>query len=352
MELYSRLTGSRQTMNMLNQRFQPLVLLAFLATACTAAGASDPPAPAGTPPTATSEATPDTLDSPYGPAAYGADGQVEIWRLPALAREDTFGVRLRYELREIEIQGERVTLREILQRAQEGERARRESVEDLTYTQQVRVSALGGRFGDDDRTRIFEEIERVYFKQPDRHLRVHLAEREYGDQEEEEKIEVRARVRVDVGDALDFAQAPFYLEDIDSYRYTIHDRQIFPDRVVYAVRFEPRSDFDVEPTGIFWIDAADFVVVHEEMGFEKNPAPLFLKSLDNIVRERRRVDGHWVVTRIQVMCEFRLTMLLGVKQVEAEITFSNFEFNTGLDDAIFRDSNGRRTRDESSEGEE
>ncbi|MGD8394105.1 MAG: hypothetical protein PVF43_01385 [Candidatus Eiseniibacteriota bacterium] len=302
-------------------------------------GAAPSPARASAPdaasaPDSTAPVAGDTLDSPYGPAGYDASGEVEIWRMPALAREDTFGVRLRYEYRTIEIEADRLSLREILERAREGERRRREAVDDASYTENVRVSAIGSRIGR-ERNRIFEERTRVYYKAPDRHLRIRIAERAYGDQDEEEETESRSSVRVSVDDILDLASAPFYLENIDSYRYAIRDRQVFPDRVVYAVDFEPRSEFDVEPSGTFWIDAAEFVIIHEEMRFERNPAPLILKSLGNFTRERRRVDGRWMVTRAYAEAELRGTLLHGIRKIEFELRLSDFAFNTGLPDSLF-----------------
>jgi hypothetical protein len=122
----------------------------------------------------------------------------------------------------------------------------------VSYTEDMRAAAIGARFGDPNRRRFFEQRSRINFKRPDRQLRLRLAEREYGDQKEREETRSRARVNVEVDDALDFASAPFYLEDIDSYSYAIRERQIFPDRVLYAVDFHPRSEFDALPSGTFW----------------------------------------------------------------------------------------------------
>jgi len=255
--------------------------------------------------------------------------------VPALAAEDTFGVRVRYALRTIEVEGKRLTLRDILERAREGERRRREAIRDVTYTEQVRIALVGARTGDPDRRRIYETRSRVYFKRPDRELRVELADRRYGDQKESEETRIRTSVSVDVHDALDFAAGPFFLEDIDSYRYEIRDRRLFPDRVLYAVGFAPRSDFDPLPSGTFWIDTAEFVVVHEEMSFERNPLPLVLESVDEIVRERRRVDARWVVTRVQIKAAMRSALVFGFKTAEIEAGFSDFAFDQGLDDALF-----------------
>jgi hypothetical protein len=311
-----------------------LIPVLFLSIVAAWGALEDQPATAQSSDAATEETRVDTLTSPYGPAVTDEQGKVEVWRLPALAKEDTFGVRLRYELREVEIEAERLDLKEIIRLAQQGEQRRRESVEDLTYTEQARVSVLGGRWKS-DKVRVFEERARVYYKRPDKQMRIQIAEREYGDQDEKEEAKMDKSVQVEVHDALDFAQAPFYLDDIEAYRYEIHDRQIFPDRAIYAVKFEPRSDFDVAPTGVFWLDAADFVVIHEEMWFERNPAPLFLKSVDSIVRERQQVDGHWVVSRMQAKAEIRGALVWGFKKVEFEMFFTEFDFNSGLPDSIF-----------------
>ncbi len=260
---------------------------------------------------------------------------VEIWRVPALAAEDTFGVRVRYALRTVEVQGKRLTLRDILERAREGERRRREAIQDVSYTEDVRVVLIGGRGGNAERRRFHEARSRIYFKRPDRELRLELADRRYGDQDEDEKLGLNAEVSIEARDALDYADGPFYLEDIDSYRYEIRDRRLFPDRVLYAVAFAPRSDFDPLPSGTFWIDTAEFVVVHEEMRFERNPLPLFLESVDEIVRQRGRVADRWVVTRIQVKAVVRSALVFGFKTAEIEATYSDFAFDQGLVDSLF-----------------
>jgi hypothetical protein len=165
---------------------------------------------------------------------------------------------------------------------------------------------------------------------------VKLGERKYGDQDSTESIVPRTQVGIEVDDALDFAQGPFYLEQIDDYRYEIIDRRLYPDRIIYAVEFEPRSDFEpLSIAGTFWIDTADFVVVHEEMKFNRNPAPLLLKSVDHIVRERRRVDGRWVITRLQVVAEMRSALMIGFGRVEVEANYDAFAFNAGLSDSLF-----------------
>jgi hypothetical protein len=280
----------------------------------------------------------DSTHTGYEPI-YGKNGQVEIWRVPTLAAEDTFGVRVKYETREIEVQAKRITLRDILERAREGERKRREAVTDLAYTEKVRVSLLGDRKSK-ERRRFYESAARVYWKPPDRNLRVDLGERRYGEQDSSETIAPKGQVEVQIDDALDFAQGPFYLEQIDDYKYRITDRRLFKDRVIYAVAFEPRSDFDpLAIAGTFWIDTADFVVVHEEMKFERNPAPLFLKSIDHIVRERQRIDGRWVITRLQLVADMRSALLIGFSRAEIEAMYSDFAFNAGVPDSLFE---GRR----------
>jgi len=317
---------------MVNESVRRRSLCCALAMAAALAAGAGAPAGGEPPPAALSPA--DSLLLAPGPRD-SLGRPVEIWRVPALAAEDTFGVRVSYATRTIEVDGKRITLRDILERARAGERRRREAIRDVTYTEQLRIALVGSRGGDPDRRRIFEVRNRVYFKRPDRELRIELGERHYGDQKESEKTALRASVSVDVRDALDFATGPFYLEDIDSYRYEIRDRRLFPDRVLYAVGFAPRSDFDPLPEGTFWIDTAEFVVVHEEMRFARNPLPLVLESVDEIVRERRRVDERWVVTRVQVKAAMRSALVFGFKTAEMEAEFSAFVFDQGLDDALF-----------------
>jgi hypothetical protein len=108
------------------------------------------------------------------------------------------------------------------------------------------------------------------------------------------------------------------------------------DHVIYEIAFEPRSRlaFD-KPRGRVWVDTNDFVIVREELDFNRSPAPLILKGIDRMVVERERIDGHWVLKRALIRLTMTVPMPTVGRRFDLALLYDDYALNQGIDDAMF-----------------
>ena len=60
--------------------------------------------------------------------------------------------------------------------------------------------------------------------------------------------------------------------------------EIVGKRVIYEVRLEPKSDFEIAPSGRIWIDTSEYQILREEFDFgERVPLPMFVKRIGPFV---------------------------------------------------------------------
>ncbi len=250
---------------------------------------------------------------------------------PVLAVEDTF-LMPTTTLPEFLVEAPRVTLDEILRRVAEGEARRDSLMRDQAYTALFKVVYADPQ----GETRVAREVaSRIYKKRPDRVREVRL--QESGDEAFE------FRVSSNMGEQ--YVSFAFRPESRARYRFRILERFWLGGHVVYRIAFEPRSDVDPLPTGVVWIDTNEFVIVRQEFGYRNgSPLPLFLKSFEDCVVERSRVDGDfWVWTRFFVRVETTSALRLGAKasghpighRVDLSIARLDWQVNRGLPDTLF-----------------
>src|SRR5712692_1821449 len=89
------------------------------------------------------------------------------------------------------------------------------------------------------------------------------------------------------------------------------------------------------PTGLVWIDTNDFVIVRQEVHFERSPVPLFIERVDRLVIEREQADGHWVLKRLLLRATSSVPMPRLGRTFDFSLQFDGYAMNTGLDDALF-----------------
>jgi hypothetical protein len=257
---------------------------------------------------------------------------------PVLAVEDT----IRFAsgaLPEYVVQAPRVTLDEILRRVAEGEARRDSLMQDQSFT---RVALVTYRDADGARPRRKLDLAaKVYKRKPD-HLR-EVPLRRRTDKQDEDEDNVRVSSSTSMGE--EFVAFAFEPRARAGYRFTIRERHLVGGHVVYLVEFEPRSRVDPLPSGRAWIDTNDFVIVREEFWYrDRSPAPLFLKSIDNCVIERTRVDGRWWVVgriagRARLTSALRLMGKLGRESLPPVMDFSllctDYRINQGIPDSVF-----------------
>lgn len=248
---------------------------------------------------------------------------------PTLAAEDT----MRTEVPPVLVSAPRVTLGEILDRVARGERRR----DSLMLDQSALVTARLVRLADRKRPArlLTETVLRVYKKKPDR-VRTQVL-RDYKASDEEKK---RAHVRVNVDarggmdeEIVNFAFRP---EARRQYKYRILGRDLLGDHLIYRIAFEPHSLLDPsEPRGVVWIDTNDFVIVHQELIFDRSPAAPFIKDVKRVVIERENVNGFWVLKRVLLRAEATIPLPQVGRSFDFSLRFDDYAINRGLPDSLF-----------------
>jgi len=248
---------------------------------------------------------------------------------PTLAREDTLST----EVAEVLVRAPRVTLDEILDRVARGEARRDSLLADESFTATLRL--VRGAHRDQGPALLMESVSRVYKKRPNR-VRTVLLRQWKADRDKKAGIQVT--FRPDMSEQIvNFAFRP---ESRRDFRYRILGRDLVGNHLIYRIAFQPRSPLDPsEPSGLVWVDTNDFVIVRQEVTFERSPAALFLKGVDRIVIERRSVDGHWVLWRVLARLETHLPLPRLGRSFDLSIQLDQYAINTGLEDSLFHAGN-------------
>ena len=248
---------------------------------------------------------------------------------PTLAAEDTMYT----EVPPVLVSAPRVTLDEILGRVARGERRR----DSLMTDQSVLVTVRLVRNADRRRPAelLTETILRVYKKKPDR-VRTQVL-RDYKARDQKKKragvaVNVRARGGMDE-EIVNFAFRP---EARSQYKYRILGRDLVGGHLIYRIAFEPRSLLDPsEPRGVVWIDTNDFVIVHQELIFDRSPAAPIIKNVNRVVIERQNVDGYWVLKRVLLRAEASIPLPQVGRSFDFSMRFDDYAINRGLPDSLF-----------------
>ena len=248
---------------------------------------------------------------------------------PTLAVEDT----MHTEVPPVLVSAPRVTLDEILGRVARGERRR----DSLMTDQSVLVTARLVRNADRKQPTelLTETVMRIYKKKPDR-VRTQVL-RDYKASDEKKKrsgvdVNLRARAGMDE-EVVNFAFRP---EARRQYKYRILGRDLVGGHLIYRIAFEPRSLLDPsEPRGVVWIDTNDFVIVHQELIFDRSPAAPFIKNVNRVVIERQNVDGYWVLKRVLLRAEATIPLPQVGRSFDFSLRFSDYAINRGLPDSLF-----------------
>jgi hypothetical protein len=179
----------------------------------------------------------------------------------------------------------------------------------------------------------------VYKKRPDKVRTVALRDWEAHPDKDTAHPDIQVRTQMDE-EIVNFAFRPEARRD---FKYRIVGRDLLGNRLIYRIAFEPRSSLDPSmPSGLVWVDTNDFVILRQEVGFERSPVPLFLKGVDRMVIERQRVDGYWVLKRVLLRAETSIPIPRIGRAFDIGILYDDYAVNVGLDDSLFAGRGGKR----------
>lgn len=247
---------------------------------------------------------------------------------PTLAREDTLST----SVSEVLVRAPRVTLSEILDRVARGEAHRDSLLKDTSFRLTIRMLRNTG--GKGTPTLMREAVYQVYRKRPDKVRTVLL--RDY-----REKPQKGDDLDIDVGsdfgeDIVNFAFRPEARRD---FNYRIVGRDIIGGHLVYRIAFQPRSVINPSmPSGLVWIDTNEFVIVRQEVTFERSPVPAILKGIPRMVVERQRVGDMWMLSRVLLRAELTFPIPRVGRSFDFGILFDDYQVNRGLPDSLFTKS--------------
>jgi hypothetical protein len=195
-----------------------------------------------------------------------------------------------------------------------------------------------------------ETISQVYKKRPDkvrsvllRKWRMKIGKKDKGDKDDDD-------MQLDFGpgmgeEVVNFAFQPSARRD---FKYRIVGRDLVGSHLVYRIAFTPRSPLDpTTPSGLVWVDTNEFVIVRQEVGFERSPVPLFLKGIPRMVIERTRVGDYWVLKRMLMRVQTTVPIPKIGSSFDIAVSFDDYKINQGLSDSLFTAAGATRGQESS-----
>lgn len=251
----------------------------------------------------------------------------------------------RYRVRDPErVTAREMTLREIMARATEGERTKLAGHRDMTFDATLRSILTWKK-----KKEVRDEVYLVYQDADGMDKRVRLAEKvtryrrdgktwvpkkDDAGEDDDEKAR-RGSVQVEVneeGRGADLSRLPFFLENQEDYDFTLLERTLEGDHVIFKIAFHPRSPWKPLPSGTVYVDTDAFRVIHEEFTFLENPAPVFLKDIERVSRHWTKLPGgEWVTSEILARLHPNGTFGLLPEQVDVVLTLNDYRFDRGYD---------------------
>jgi hypothetical protein len=247
------------------------------------------------------------------------------------------------ELPPIIIKGKEFTVRELVKRAMKGERSKLAGHADATYLITSHVSIVWS-----EKKEVETQVTRVYGDSTGTTRRVLLAakaqrfKKREGEWVYDKDVDAHDDgYRITDYDEGRFTTIPVYLEHDEEFDFEFIDRTLETDRVVFHVRFKPKSDFSEMPRGEIWIDGDGFRVVHEIYDFTTNPFPMLIKGVRRIsVQWTELPGGEWVPRQIAAEIDIRKAPLMPTS-ISFKQIWEDFRFDLGYDERLF----GKRDRE-------
>jgi hypothetical protein len=246
-----------------------------------------------------------------------------------VAREDTMFT----SVPEVLVSAPRVTLDEILDRVARGEARRESLMTDESFRATLRI--VRGESRGKPAELIQETVTQVYRKRVGKVRAVTLRNwQAHPNPKNSEKGSAEVTFGPSMGeDMVNFAFQPSARRD---FKYRIAGRDLVGNHLIYRIGFSPRSMLDPStPSGLVWIDTNDFVIVRQEVWFDRSPMPLILKAVARMVVERERVGSAWVVKRVLARAETTIPLPRLGQRFDFAIDYDDYAINSGLSDSLF-----------------
>lgn len=122
---------------------------------------------------------------------------------------------------------------------------------------------------------------------------------------------------------------PFSPDGGHRYHYTILDRQLVGNNLIYKVSFRPKVKFEALPKGTIWVDYSNWVVRKFEAEMtDAVPYPMFLKSIPVYRMSQERFGEFWFPTEVYMNVILRKIPFLPIPDnVEVRVSLRDIVIN-------------------------
>ncbi len=122
---------------------------------------------------------------------------------------------------------------------------------------------------------------------------------------------------------------PFSFDGGHRYHYTIVDRQLVGNNLIYKIGFRPKVKFEALPKGTIWVDYSNWVVrKFEAQMTDAVPYPMFLKSVPVYRMSQERFGEFWFPTEVYMQINLRKVPLLPIPDnIEVRVSLRDIVIN-------------------------
>ena len=234
------------------------------------------------------------------------------------------------------VEGKEFTVRDVVRRAMKGERTKLGNHRDATYRITTHVAIVWP-----EKKEVETEIYQIYGDSTGYMRRVLVGaqsekfKKENGEWVFDESKDPDTDYRIRDYDTSRFTSIPVYLENDEEFNFTLLDRVLEADRVIFHVAFKPKSEFSEMPLGEIWIDSKGFRVIHEIYDFNTNPMPMLIKGIRRVSLQWTQLPGgEWVPKRLAGEMDIRRGLWFVPSSVSFMQTWDDFRFDPGYDDRM------------------
>lgn len=120
---------------------------------------------------------------------------------------------------------------------------------------------------------------------------------------------------------------PFAPGGAGRYDYTILDRELVGNNLIYKIGFTPRNRFEALPRGTIWVDCSNWVLRKVEARMtDAVPYPMFLESVPVYRLSQERFGDYWFPTEVYLRVNLRRVPLIPMPDnIEVRVSLRDIE---------------------------